>query len=162
MVRNSEYQIPAQIPTVWCDNKHKTGDPLKNNKKNLSQNILLIFPGAVKYVLLATWVYLKMDDGYWALLVKQLVTHPSPWNGAKPNPRSTLPPHSSRRTAAPSTPPRRQSPPNSPPPFCAHDPHFTPTPPRRNAPQPSLRREASPRREDSPRRNQSNNHNYDP
>ena len=112
--------------------------------------------------LLNTWVYLSLDDGYWAHLIKQLGTHPSTWNSAEPNPRSTPPLCSSQRTAAPSTPPRRQAPLNSPPPFRARDTHFTPTPLRRNALQPSPRSKASPICKESPRRTQSNNQNYDP
>ena len=162
MVRNSEYQIPTQILTAWCENKHKPGLQIKNNKKNLAHNIRLIVPGAAKYGLLTTWEYLSLDDGYCKHLIKQLVTQPLTWNGAEPNPQSTPPPRSSLRAAAPSTPPCRQAPPNSPPPFHACDSHFTPTPPRRNAPQPYPRREASPRREKSPRRTQSNSQNYDP
>ena len=92
VVRNSEDQIPTQLLTEWCDNKHKPGAPLQNSKKNLVQNIRLIGPGMEKYGLLTTWVYLALDDGYWAHLVKQLGTHPSTWNGAEPNPRSTPPP----------------------------------------------------------------------
>ena len=92
-------------------------------------------PGAAKYVFLTTWVYQALYDGYWAHLVKQLGTNPLTWNGAEPNPQSTLPQCLLQRTAAPSTPTRRQAPPNSPPPFRARDTHFTPTLPRRNAPQ---------------------------
>ena len=40
--------------------------------------------------------------------------------------------------------------------------HFTPTPPRRNVPQPSPRRESPPGRKKSPRRTQSESHNCDP
>ena len=159
---NSEYQIPTQLLTAWCDNKRKPGAPLQNNNKNLAQNIRLIVPGAAKDGLLTTWVYLALDGGYWAHQIKQLGTHPSTWNGAEPNPRSMPHPRSSQRTAAPTTPPCIQALPNSPPHFRARDPHFTPTPPRRNAPQTSPGREASPRRENSPRRTQSDNHNYDP
>ena len=119
-------------------------------------------PGAAKDGLLTNWVYLALDDGYWAHLVRQLGSNTLTWNGTKPNPRSTPPPHSSQRTAAPSIPPRRQAPPNSTPPFRARDPQFTPIPPRRNVPQPSPRREASPRHEESPRWNQSDKRNYDP
>ena len=162
MVRNSEYQIPTQLLTVWCDKKRKPGAPLQNNKKNLAQNMRLIVLGAAKDGLLATWLYLALDDGYWAHLVKQLGTHPSTWNGAKPNPRSSPPPRLSQRTVAQSTPPHRQAHPNSPPPFRAHDPHFTPTLSRCNAPQPSLRFEVSPRCEESPRQTQSDNQNYYP
>ena len=162
VVRNSGDQIPTQILTVLCDNKHKPGAPLQNNKKDLSQNIRLIVSGAEKYGLLTTWVYLALYDGYWAHLVKKLGTHPLTWKGAEPNPQSTPPPRSSRRTATLSTHPCRQAPPNSPPPFCARDPHFTTTPPRRNVPQPSQKRESSPRCEESPRRTQSNSQNYDP
>ena len=162
VVRNSEDQIPTQLLTAWYNNKRKPGAPLQNNKKNLAQNIRLIVPGATKDGLLTTWVYLALDNGYWAHLIKQLGTHPLTWNGAKPNPRSTPPPRSSWRSATPSPPPRRQAPPNSPIPFCNRDPHFTPTPLRRNAPQPSPRREASQRREKSPRLTQSDIQNYDP
>ena len=92
LIRNSEYQIPTKPLTAWCDNKHKPCAPLQNNKNNLSQNIHLILPGAAKDGLLTTWVYLVLDDGYWKHLIKQLGTHPSTWNGAEPNPRSTPPP----------------------------------------------------------------------
>ena len=153
VVRNSEYQIPTQLLTVWCDKKRKPGAPLQNNKKNLAQNMRLIVLGAAKDGLLATWLYLALDDGYWAHLVKQLGTHPSTWNGAKPNPRSTPPPRSSQRTATSSTPPRRQSPRNSSHHFRARDTHFIPTP---------LRRKASPRCEESPKCTQKDNQNYDP
>ena len=162
LVRNSEDQIPNQLLTVWCDNKCKLGAPLKNNKNNLAQNIRLIVPGAAKYGLLTTWVYLTLDDGYWTHLIKKLGTHPSTCNGAEPNPRSTPSPGSSRRAADPSTPPRRQASPNSPPPFRTRDSNFTPTPMRRNMPQPSPRHEASLRREKLPRRAQSHSQNYDP
>ena len=56
VVRDSEDQISTQLLTAWCDNKHKPGDPLQNNKKNLSQNIHFIVPGGGKDVLLTTWV----------------------------------------------------------------------------------------------------------
>ena len=105
-------------------------------------------PGAAKDGLLSIWVYLLLDDGYWAHLVSQLGSNPSKWNGPEPKPRSTPPPCSSRRNIGPSTPPRRQTPPNSPPPFRARNPQFAPTSPRRNGPQPSSRCEASPRHED--------------
>ena len=65
VVRKSEYQTPTQILTAWCDNKRKPGAPLQNNKKNLTQNIRLVVPGAAKYGLLTTWVYLALADGYW-------------------------------------------------------------------------------------------------
>ena len=133
VVRNSEDQIPTKLLTAWCENKRKRGAPLQNNKKNLTQNIRLIVPGAAKDGLLVTWVYLALDDGYWKHLIKQLGTNPSTWNGAEPNPRSTPPPCSPRRAAGPSAPPCRRAPPNSPPPFQARDYHFTPTLPRRNA-----------------------------
>ena len=68
--RNSEDQIPTQLLTSWCENKRKLGAPLQNNKKNLAQNIRLIVPGAEKYGLLTTWVYLALDNGYWAHLIK--------------------------------------------------------------------------------------------
>ena len=161
LVRNSEDQIPTQRLTVWCDNKRKLGAPLQNNKKNLAQNIRLIVPGAGKYGLLTTWVYLALDNGYWEHLIKQLGTHPLTWNNAKPNPQLTPPPRLSQRTTALSTPPCRKATPNSTPPFRAHDFHFTPTLSRRNAPQPSPRREASPRCEKSPRRTHSDSQNYD-
>ena len=147
---------------MWCYNKRKLVTPLQNNKNNLAQNIRLILPGATKYGLITTWVYLSLDYGYWEHIVKQLGTHPSTWNGAEPNPRSTPPPRSSWRTASLSTPPYRQAPTNSPSTFRDHDPHFTTTPSRRNAPQPSLRRKTSPRLEESPRQTQSDNQNYDP
>ena len=105
VVGNSEDQIPTQILTAWCENKRKPGAPLKNNKKNLTQNIRLIVPGAAKDGLLTTWVYLALDDSYWEHLVRQLGSNPSTWNGTKPNPRSTPPPRSSQRTTALSTPP---------------------------------------------------------
>ena len=162
VVSNSEYQIPTKLLTVWCNNKLKLGAPLQNNKNNLSQNIRLIVSGAEKYGLLTTWVYLALDDGYFKHLIKQLGTHPLTWNGTKSNPRSTPPPRSSRRAASPSTPPRIQAPPNSPPPFRARGSHFTPTPSRRNVPQPYLRCEASPRLEKSPRRTQIESQNCDP
>ena len=123
----------------------------KTIKKDLSQNIRLIVLGAAKDGLITTWVYLALDDGYWAHLVRQLGSNPSTWTGTEPKPQSTPPPHSSRRTAALSTPPQRHAPLDSPPPFRACDLQFTPTPPRRNTPQPSPRREASPRHEESPR-----------
>ena len=109
-------------------------------------------------------VRFKMDKDTlqrWIYFLTFLGTHPSTWNGAEPNPQSTPHPRSSRRSAGPSTPPRRQSPPNSPPPFRARNSHFTPTLPRRNASQPYPRRESPPRREKSPRRTQSESHNYD-
>ena len=162
VVRSSEDQITTQLLTAWCDNKHKQGAPLQNNKKNLAQNIRLIVPGAAKDGLLTTWVYPEIDGGYWAHLERKLGSNPSTWTGTKPNPRSTPPPRSSRRTAAPSTHPRRQAPPDSPPPSCARNTQFTPTPPRRNVPQPSPRRETSPRHEEAPRWNQSDKRNYDP
>ena len=153
------YQIPTQLLTSWCENKHKPGAPLQNNNKSLAQNIRLVVPGAAKDGLLTTWLYLALDDGYWSHLLRQLGSNPSTWNGTKPNPRSIPPPRLSQRTSAPSTPPQRQAPPNSPPHFHARDPQFTPTPPRHNAPQPSLRREVSPRHEESPRWNQSDKRN---
>ena len=162
VVRNSEDQIPTQLLTAWCDNKRKPGAPLHNNKKNLAQNIRLIVTSAAKDGLLTTWVYLSLDDVYWAHLIKQLGTHPSTWNGTEPNPRSTPPPRLSQRTATPSTPPRIQAHWNSPPHFHAHDPHFTPTPLICNGLQPSPRRKASPRCEKSPRQTQSDYQNYDP
>ena len=140
LVRNSEDQIPTQLLTAWCNNKRKPGAPLQNNKNNLAQYNCLIVPGAAKDGLLTTWVYLALDDGYWAHLVRQLGLNPSTWNGIKPNPRSTPPTRSSLRTAAQSTPPRIQAPPDSPPPSRALNPQFTPTPPIRNAPQLSPRR----------------------
>ena len=100
VVRNLEDQIPTQLLTAWSDNKRKTGDPLQNNKKNLAQKIRLIVPGSAKDGLITTWVYLSLDDVYWAHLVKQLGAPPSTWNGAEPNPRSMPPPRSSRRTAS--------------------------------------------------------------
>ena len=139
VVRNSEYQIPTKLLTAWCDNKRKQGAPLQNNKKNLTHNIRLIVPGASKDGLITTWLYLALDDGYRKHLIKQLGTHPSIWNGDEPNPRSTPPPPFSRRAAVPSKPPHRRAPTNSPPPFRALDYHCTPTPLRRNAPQPSPR-----------------------
>ena len=129
---------------------------------SVAQNIRLIVPGAEKDGLITTWVYLALDGGYWKHLIKQLGTHPSTRNKAEPNPRSTPPPRSSRRTAGLSTTPRIQSPPNSPPPFGARNYHFTPTLPRCKAPQPSPRQEFSPRRKKSPRRTQSESQNYDP
>ena len=72
VVRNSEDQISTQLLTKWYDNKRKQGAPLQNNKKNLVQKIRLIVPGAAKDRLLTTWVYLALDDGYWAHLVKLL------------------------------------------------------------------------------------------
>ena len=144
------------------ENKLKPGAPLQNNKKNLAHNIRLIVPGGAKDGLLTTLVYLALDNGYWKHLIKKLGTHPSTWNSAEPNPRSMPPTRSSRRAAAPSTPALRQAPPNSPPPFRARDYHFTPTPPRRNASQPSPRREVSTRREKSPRSIKSEIQNYDP
>ena len=99
VVRNSEDQIPTKLLTAWCDNKLKKGASLQNNKNNLAQNIRLIVPGAAKDGLLTTWVYLALDDGYWAHLVRQLGSNPLTCNGTEPNPRS------SQRTAAPSTPP---------------------------------------------------------
>ena len=134
VVNKSEDQIPTKLLTEWCDNKRKPGAPLQNNKKNLAQNICLIVPGAAKDGLLTTWLYLALGNGYWKHLIKQLGIHPSTWNGAEPNPRSTPPPRSSQRAAAPSTSPRREAPHNSPPPFHARDSHFTPTPPRCNSP----------------------------
>ena len=92
VVRNSEEKIPTQLLTAWCDNKRKLGAPLQRNNKKLAQNIRIIVPGAAKYGLLTTWVYLALDDGYWAHLVRQLGSNPSTWNGTEPNPRSTLPP----------------------------------------------------------------------
>ena len=157
MVRNSEYQIPTQLLIVWCDKKRKPGAPLQNNKKNLAQNMRLIVLGAAKDGLLATWLYLALDDGYWAHLVKQLGTNPLTWNGAEPNPQSTLPQCLLQRTAAPSTPTQIQAPPNSPPSSRARDTHLTLPPPRLNASQPSPRRKASPRREKFPIQTQSNN-----
>ena len=162
VVRNSEDQIPTKLLTAWCDNKRKRGASLQNNKKKLAHNIRLIVPGAEKNGLLITWVYLALDDGYWKHLIKQLGTHPSTWNGAEPNPRSTPTPHSSQRAASPSRPPRRRAPPNSPPHFCTRDSHFTQTPTRRNAPQPSPRRELPPRRKKFPIRTQSESQNCDP
>ena len=148
---------------MWCDNKQKPGALLQNNKKGIAQNIRLIVPGAAKDGLLSTWVYLALDESYWAHLVSKLGSSPSKWTGTEPNPRSTPPPRSSRRTnASPSTPPRRPAPPNSPPPSRTRNTQHTPTPPRRSAPQPSPRREASPRQEESSRRNQSDQRNYDP
>ena len=161
VVRNSEDQIPTQMLTAWCDNKRKPGAPLQNNKNTLAQNIRLIVPSAAKYGLLTIWVYLALYGGYWAHLVNQLGTYPLTWDGAEPNLRSTPPPRSSRRTVVPSTPPCRQAPPNSSPPFRACHPHFTLTPTRRNAPQPSLRCKALPRRKNSPRQTQSDHQNYD-
>ena len=58
LVSNSEDQIPTQLLTAWCDKKRKLGAPLQNNRKNLAQNIRLIVPGAEKYGLLTTCVYL--------------------------------------------------------------------------------------------------------
>jgi hypothetical protein len=163
VVRNSDDQIPTQLLTAWCNNKRKPGAPLQNNKKNLAQNIRLIVPGAAKDGLLSSWVYLALDDGYWAHLVSQLGSNPSRWTGTEPNPRSTPPPRSSRRNnTSPPTPPRRPVPPNSPPPSRTRNTQHTPTPPRRNAPQPSPRRQASPRQEESSRRNQRDQRNYDP
>ena len=80
MVRNSEDQIPTQLLTVWCDNKLKSGAPLQNNKKNLAQNIRLIVPGAAKDGLLTTWVYISLDDGYWAYLVRKVGLNPLTMN----------------------------------------------------------------------------------
>ena len=97
VVRNSENQIPTKLLTAWCDKKRKRGAPLQNNKKNLAQNIRPIVPDAAKDGLITTWVYLALDDGYRKHLIKQVGTHPSTWNGAKPNPRSTPPPRLSRR-----------------------------------------------------------------
>ena len=162
VVRNLEDQIPTKLLTAWYNNKRKAGAQLQNNNKNLAQNICLIVPGAAKYGLLTTWVYLALDYGYWKHLIQQLGTHPSTWNGAKPNPHSTPTPRSSQRAAAPSTPPHRQALPNSPPPFRACDSHFTPTVPRHNAPQPSPGCEASPRHKKSPRRTQRKIQNDDP
>ena len=85
-VRNSEEQIPTQLHTAWYDNKRKPGDPLQNNKKNLSQNIRLIVPGATEYGLFTNWVYLALDDGYWTHLVRQICTHLSTWNRSETNP----------------------------------------------------------------------------
>ena len=162
MVRYSEDQIPTQLISVWCDNKHKLGAQLQNNKNNLTQDIRLIVPGVAKDGLLTVKVYLALGDIYWTHLIKKLGTHPLTWNSAKPNPQLTPPPRSSQRASAPSTPPRRQAPLNSHPSFCARDSHFTLTLPRRNTPQPYPRREASPRRGKSPKRTQSDSHNYDP
>ena len=83
-------------------------------------------------------------------LVSQLGTRPSTWSGAEPNPRSTPPPRSSRRTPGPSTPPRRRGSP-----FPNSPPHTPPTPPRRTAPETSPRRSApqpSPPRQQSTRK----------
>ena len=54
VVKKSEDQIPTKILTAWYDNKRKPGAPLKNNNKNLTQNIRLIVPGAAKDGLLTT------------------------------------------------------------------------------------------------------------
>ena len=70
VVRNSEDRIPTKILTAWCDNKHKRGAPLQNNKKNLAQNICLIVPGAAEDGLITTLVYLSLDNGYWKHLIK--------------------------------------------------------------------------------------------
>ena len=149
VVRNSEDKITTQLLTAWCENKCKPGAPIQNNNKNLAQNIRLIVPVAAKDGLLTTWVYLALDGGYWAHLVRQLGSSPSKWKGTKPHSRSTPHPRSSRRTAALSTPPRRQDPLDSPPLSRYRNPQFTPTPPRLNAPQPSPKRETSPRHEDA-------------
>ena len=162
VVRNSEDQIPTKLLTSFCHTRRKPGAPLQNNKNNLAQNIRLIVPGAEKYGLLTTWVYLALDGGYWKHLIKQLGTHPSTWNGAEPNQWSTPSPHLLRRATTPSTPPHRQAPHNSPPPFRARESLVTQTPTRRNAPQPSPRRELPSRRKKSPRRTQSKIQNYDP
>ena len=103
LVRNSEDQIPTELLTSWCDNKLKPGAPLQNNKKNISQNIRLIVPGTKKDVLLTTWVYLPLNDGYWAHLLRQLGLNPSTRNGTKPNPHLTPSPRLSRRTSSLST-----------------------------------------------------------
>ena len=94
VVRNSEDQIPTQLLTSWCDNKRKPGAPLQNNKKNVVQNTGLIVPCAAKDGLITTWVYLALDDGYWAHLVRQLGSNYSTWNGTEPNPWPTPPPNS--------------------------------------------------------------------
>ena len=39
VVRNSDYQIPTQLLTAWCNHKRKPGGVLQNNKNNLAQNI---------------------------------------------------------------------------------------------------------------------------
>ena len=77
VVRNSEDQIPTQLITAWCENMRKPGALLQNNKNNPDQNIRLIVPGAAKDGLLTTWVYLALDNGYWAHLVRQLGSNPS-------------------------------------------------------------------------------------
>ena len=148
VVRNSEDQIPTQLLTAWCENKRKPGAPLQKNKKNLTKNICFIVPGAAKDGLLRTWVYLALDDGYWAHLVR---THGQHHIHAH---QEELPPLQH--------PPQRQAPPDSPPPSRARNPQFTPTPPRRNAPQPSPRLETSLRHDESTSWNPSDKRNYDP
>ena len=65
VVQNKDNQLPTQLLTAWCNNKRKRGAPLKNNKKNLEQNIQQLIPGAAKDGLLTSWVYFALDDVYW-------------------------------------------------------------------------------------------------
>ena len=77
VVRNKDNQIPNQLLTAWCDNKHRRGGFLHNNKKNLAKNICLVIPGAAKDGLLTTWVYFALDAAYWNYLILLLGNKPA-------------------------------------------------------------------------------------
>ena len=109
---NSDEKLPKKLLTAWCNNKLRVEGILHSNKKNLVQNIFLIYPTVDRYVSLKLWAHLVLDEKYWKSLINEIN------NAATPPPGQPHSPDTERTktTSPPSLPRPSQGPPTSPPP----------------------------------------------